>query len=76
MTPSERRRALLEWMRQRLREPASGVEVWSRCSLYPLMNTYEQDRKVMAALERDLRILEKEGLVRRLPGRPARWEAV
>lgn len=77
MSPTERRERLLEWMSDP-RFPSRGGDVryvyrysggWNHTGLGP-------EYRDMAQARYDLNALEREGKVRRLPGRPARWEVV
>jgi hypothetical protein len=62
-----RREVLLEWLRERGPETANGIATGSL--IYQDGMEYRFD-----LLRSDLRALEKQGKVWRLPGRPARWQ--
>ena len=69
MSPSERRERLVEWMRG-----VTSEEIMAGTRI--LYGDLVWASSIMPAIGRDLRQLVAEGKVRRLPGRPARWEVV
>lgn len=70
LTILERREKLLEWMA--VRPGLTAGEIVEMSGIYWSIGWSDN----VGRCRRDLKALEREGKVRRLPGRPARWEAV
>lgn len=70
MTVQERREMLLEWLQWRSYHTYSSREIVNNFLVYDYVKHRE------ARCFDDLKVLEAEDRVRRLPGRPARWGVV
>lgn len=76
MKPAERREQLLAYMARNCFVTKPTVEyAVHMSSLYLLRHPTDWEAQ-FARCRRDLDALEQEGKIRRLPGRPARWEVV